>query len=44
MNQCSRGKVYPIDKAEGDTIYAATVNANGVLRVRAQSIGKDTVL
>lgn len=38
------GESLPVDKAEGDTIYAATVNANGVLRVRAQSIGKDTVL
>ncbi|MER2088318.1 MAG: heavy metal translocating P-type ATPase [Sporosarcina sp.] len=38
------GESLPVDKAEGDTIYAATVNANGVMRVRAQSIGKDTVL
>ena len=38
------GESLPVDKAEGDAIYAATVNANGVLRVRAQSIGKDTVL
>lgn len=38
------GESLPVDKIEGDAIYAATVNANGVLRVRAQSIGKDTVL
>ena len=38
------GESLPVDKAEGDTVYAATVNANGVLRVRAKNIGKDTVL
>ena len=29
------GESLPVDKAEGDVVYAATVNANGVLRVRA---------
>ena len=38
------GESLPVDKAEGDAVYAATVNANGVLRVRAKNIGKDTVL
>ena len=38
------GESLPIDKSEGDAVYAATVNANGVLRIRAKNIGKDTVL
>jgi len=38
------GESLPVDKATGDVVYAATVNANGTLRVKAQSIGKDTVL
>ena len=38
------GESLPVDKAMGDVVYAATVNANGTLRVKAQNIGKDTVL
>ncbi|WP_432353196.1 heavy metal translocating P-type ATPase [Sporosarcina sp. A2] len=38
------GESLPVDKAEGDLLYAATVNANGSLRVRAKNIGKDTML
>ena len=38
------GESLPVDKATGDVVYAATVNANGTLRVKAQNIGKDTVL
>ena len=38
------GESLPVDKGEGDEVYAATVNANGVLRIRAKNIGKDTVL
>ncbi len=38
------GESLPIDKAQGDTVYAATVNAHGSLRVRAKGVGKDTVL
>lgn len=38
------GESLPVDKASGDVVYSATVNANGTLRVKAQNIGKDTVL
>ncbi|CAM3219127.1 heavy metal translocating P-type ATPase [Filibacter tadaridae] len=38
------GESLPVDKTEGDTVFAATVNANGSLRVRASNVGKDTVL
>src|SRR5690606_20147012 len=38
------GESLPVDKKAGDTVYAATVNSNGSLRVRANKIGKDTVL
>ncbi|WP_339253453.1 heavy metal translocating P-type ATPase [Sporosarcina sp. FSL W8-0480] len=38
------GESLPVDKKAGDTVYAATVNSNGSLRVRANKIGKDTAL
>ncbi|MFC4711340.1 heavy metal translocating P-type ATPase [Planococcus dechangensis] len=38
------GESLPVDKTAGDAVYAATVNANGSLKVRADKIGKDTVL
>lgn len=38
------GESLPVDKAAGDPVYAATVNANGSLRIRAKNIGKDTML
>ena len=38
------GESLPVDKSDGDLLYAATVNANGSLRARAKSIGKDTML
>ena len=38
------GESLPIDKVQGDYVYAATVNAQGSLRVRANGVGKDTVL
>ena len=38
------GESLPVDKASGDVVYSATVNANGTLRVKAKNIGKDTVL
>jgi Cu+-exporting ATPase len=38
------GESFPVDKSEGDSVYAATINANGVLRLQAQRIGKDTFL
>ncbi|MDW0118048.1 heavy metal translocating P-type ATPase [Sporosarcina thermotolerans] len=38
------GESLPVDKKVGDDVFAATVNSNGSLRVRAKKIGKDTVL
>lgn len=38
------GESMPIDKNIGDKVYAATVNTNGTIRIRATSIGKNTVL
>ena len=38
------GESLPVDKESGDTVYAATVNSNGSLRVKAEKVGKDTVL
>ncbi|REB08169.1 cadmium-translocating P-type ATPase [Sporosarcina sp. BI001-red] len=38
------GESLPVDKVAGDLLYAATVNANGSLRVCAKNIGKDTML
>ncbi|WP_153732281.1 heavy metal translocating P-type ATPase [Sporosarcina obsidiansis] len=38
------GESLPVDKQIGDKVFAATVNANGSLRVEASNVGKDTVL
>ena len=38
------GESMPVDKAEGDTVYAATLNTTGMLQVRAEKIGGDTAL
>lgn len=38
------GESLPVDKESGDPVYAATVNSNGSLRVKAEKVGKDTVL
>ena len=38
------GEPIPADKQEGDEVVGGTLNVNGVLRVRAEKIGKDTVL
>ena len=38
------GESLPIDKVQGDSVYAATVNVEGSMRVRANGVGKDTVL
>ena len=38
------GEAIPADKQEGDGVVGGTLNVNGVLRVRAEKIGKDTVL
>lgn len=38
------GESLPVDKKVHDSVFAATVNSNGSLRVRANKIGKDTML
>ncbi|ARK24542.1 copper-translocating P-type ATPase [Sporosarcina sp. P37] len=38
------GESLPVDKQGGDEVFAATVNANGSLRVEASNVGKDTML
>ncbi|MDR1764870.1 MAG: cadmium-translocating P-type ATPase [Lachnospiraceae bacterium] len=38
------GESIPVDKKEGDKVYAATINANGALRFRAEKIGSETAL
>ena len=38
------GESIPVDKAEGDTVSAATVNQSGFLTSRATRVGEDTTL
>lgn len=38
------GESIPVDKSEGDTISAATINCSGFLRCRASRVGEDTTL
>lgn len=38
------GEPMPVDKGVGDTVYGATVNGAGALRVEAENIGEDSVL
>ena len=38
------GESIPVDKAEGDTVSAATVNRSGYLRCEATRVGEDTTL
>ncbi len=38
------GESIPVDKAEGDTVSAATVNQSGYIRCRATRVGEDTTL
>ncbi|MDR2659438.1 MAG: heavy metal translocating P-type ATPase [Spirochaetaceae bacterium] len=38
------GESMPVDKKSGDPVYGATINANGVLRFRAEKVGGDTAL
>ncbi|TGK01261.1 copper-translocating P-type ATPase [Leptospira langatensis] len=38
------GESMPVDKKSDDTVLGGTVNGNGVLIVRATSVGSDTVL
>ena len=38
------GEGIPIDKQKGDQVIGATINKNGLLKVRATKVGQDTVL
>ncbi|HJT85208.1 MAG TPA: copper-translocating P-type ATPase, partial [Nitrososphaeraceae archaeon] len=38
------GESIPIDKTKGDEVIGATINKNGLLKVRATKVGQDTVL
>ena len=38
------GESLPVAKNVGDTVYAATVNGTGSLRITAEQVGRDTVL
>ncbi|MFH2063203.1 MAG: heavy metal translocating P-type ATPase [bacterium] len=38
------GESLPVGKAPGDVVFGATVNSNGVLKVRVTKVGEDTVL
>ena len=38
------GESIPVDKAEGDTVSAATINSSGFLQCRATRVGEDTTL
>lgn len=38
------GESIPIDKAAGDTVYGASINKNGSLKIEATAVGKDTVI
>lgn len=38
------GEPIPVERREGDEVVGGTLNVNGVLRVRAERVGKDMVL
>jgi Cu+-exporting ATPase len=38
------GESMPVDKKQGDKVYAATINSNGLIRFRAEKTGNDTAL
>ncbi|WP_168118973.1 heavy metal translocating P-type ATPase [Paenibacillus sp. HB172176] len=38
------GESLPVEKRAGDTVFGATLNKNGSLRIRAARIGKETAL
>ena len=38
------GESIPVEKNIGDKVFGASINKNGVIQVKAQAIGKDTVI
>ena len=45
VNEAARtGESIPVDKGEGDSVSAATVNQSGFLKCRATRVGEDTTL
>ncbi|MEM3126596.1 MAG: heavy metal translocating P-type ATPase [Candidatus Woesearchaeota archaeon] len=38
------GESIPVEKQKGSKVFGATINKNGVLKFKAEKIGKDTVL
>ncbi len=38
------GESIPVDKKAGDSVYAASINKNGMIRFRATKVGEDTAL
>ena len=38
------GESIPVEKREGDAVVGGTLNVNGVLRIRAERVGKEMVL
>ena len=38
------GESMPVDKGEGDPVYAASINTTGAIRFRAEKVGDDTAL
>ena len=38
------GESMPVDKKPGDNVYGATINANGVIRFKAEKVGNETAL
>lgn len=38
------GESLPVEKKAGDTVFGATINQNGMLRIRASRVGQETAL
>ena len=36
------GEAMPVEKVQGDAVYAGTINQSGALEIRAQKLGRDT--
>ena len=45
VNQAAMtGESIPVDKGEGDQVFGATVNQQGLLKIKATGVGRDTAL